>query len=69
MGLGSSPAEHRGPARLPGLPERVGDAIDEVAVNAASAVRIAAKSVRRLLSAAARPEGDADRACAERDGG
>ena len=61
-------AEHRGPARLPGLPERVGDAIDEVAVNAASAVRIAAKSVRRLLSAAARPEGDADRACAERDG-
>ena len=71
-------AEHRGPARIPGLSERVGDVIDEVAVNAAAGIRIAvrvvpgvvgfaAQSVRRLLPAANLPEDDADRHCAERD--
>lgn len=76
-------AEHRGPARMPGLPERVGDVIDEIAANAAAGLRIArrvipgalefaAGPVRGLLPAAARPEYDADedraeRDCAERD--
>ena len=71
-------ADQRGPARMPGLPERLGDVIDEFASNAAAAVRIAqraipgavglaAQSVRRFLPTAARPDEDAGRVSSERD--